>query len=82
MDEDISPQLIRRDDERGIFAVHRSVYTDPAVYALEQERIFARCWLYAGHVSELTSPGDFIARTIANRRIFLSRAKDGVIRSF
>src|SRR5579872_5820060 len=82
MDEDLSPSLIRRDDERGIFAVHRSVYTDPAIYALEQERIFARCWLYAGHVSELTSPGDFIARTIASRRIFLSRDKEGTIRAF
>ena len=65
MDEDLSPPLIRRDDERGIFAVHRSVYTDPGILALEQERIFARCWLYAGHVSELKSAGDFIARTLS-----------------
>jgi hypothetical protein len=36
MDEDLPVQLIRRDDERGIFAVHRSVYTDPAIFALEQ----------------------------------------------
>ena len=73
---------IRRDDERGIFAVHRSVYTDPEIQAREQERIFDRCWLYAAHVSELKAPGDFIARKIANRRIFLVRGKDGNVRAF
>ena len=32
-------------------AVHRSVYTDPAVFAAEQTRIFRRAWLYVGHES-------------------------------
>ena len=74
--------LVRRDDERGTFAIHRSVYTDPDILALEQERIFERCWLYAAHVSELKAPGDYIARKIANRRLFLTRGKDGEIRAF
>jgi len=34
-------------------AVHRTAYTDPALFALEQERIFRRAWLYVGHESEV-----------------------------
>jgi len=30
-------------------AVHRAAYIDPAVFELEQERIFRRAWLYVGH---------------------------------
>jgi phenylpropionate dioxygenase-like ring-hydroxylating dioxygenase large terminal subunit len=29
--------------------VHRSVYTDPAIFQLEMERIFENTWIYVGH---------------------------------
>ena len=45
--------LIRSD------AVHRSVYTDPAIFDLEMERIFGRTWVYLGHTSEIREPGDY-----------------------
>ena len=31
--------------------VHRRVYTDPAVFELEKQRIVNRLWLFAGHGS-------------------------------
>ena len=31
------------DQEHGL--VYRSLYSDPAIYDLELEHIFARCWL-------------------------------------
>ena len=34
-------------------AVHRAAYTDPEVFAVEQDRIFRRTWLYVGHESEI-----------------------------
>ena len=42
-------------------------YRDPAVLELEQERIFARTWQFAGHVSELPEPGRYITATRGRR---------------
>jgi len=36
------------------------VFTDPDVYRAEQERVFARCWLYVAHASQIPGPGDFV----------------------
>ena len=32
-------------------------YTDPAIHALEQERIFARTWQPVGRVDQVRQPG-------------------------
>jgi p-cumate 2,3-dioxygenase alpha subunit len=74
--------LVIDDRERGVFRVHRSSMTSPAVHALERERIFNRCWLYAGHESEVEQPGDYIRRRVAGRPVFLVRGQDGEVRVF
>ena len=40
--------------------VHRRAYADPEVFALEQQRIFGRLWLYVAHESQLRNPGDSV----------------------
>ena len=37
--------------------VHRSLYTDPAVFEVEMELIFGRAWIYVGHESQVRNPG-------------------------
>lgn len=74
------PALVVDDQERGLFLVHRSVFTDPGVLALERERIFDRCWLYAGHESEIPEVGDFVTRRVAGRPIIVTRGRDGKVR--
>lgn len=60
-------------------AVHRSVYTDPAIFALEMERIFGRAWLYLAHDSELPNPGDYVVRHMGTQGVILTRGKDGAV---
>ena len=75
-----APELVMDDRERGVFRVHRSVFTDPNVLAKERERIFDRCWLYAGHESEVRKTGDFVTRRVAGRPVIISRGRDGKVR--
>ena len=42
-------------------SVHRRLYTDPAIFELEMERIFGTAWIYIGHESQVKKPGDYFA---------------------
>jgi len=53
--------------------VHRRVYTDPDVFALEMERIFARTWLYVAHESQLSAPGDFLRTRLGLDEVIVAR---------
>jgi p-cumate 2,3-dioxygenase alpha subunit len=79
MDSDID-RLVIDDCERGVFRIHRSVFTDERILASERERIFDRCWLYAGHVSEVSKPGDFLTRKVGGRPIIIVRGDDSTVR--
>lgn len=58
-------------------SVHRAVYVDPAVFALEEERIFRRTWLYVGHESEVPRAGDYLLARLGPEEVILVRKEDG-----
>jgi phenylpropionate dioxygenase-like ring-hydroxylating dioxygenase large terminal subunit len=60
--------------------VHRSLYTDPEIFALEMERIFARAWIYVGHESQVPKPGDFWQTRIGLKPMLMVRQTDGAVR--
>lgn len=61
--------------------VHGRIYTDEDVFEAEMERIFARCWLYVAHESELPGPGAYKTTWLADQPVIVSRgADDGKIR--
>jgi nitrite reductase/ring-hydroxylating ferredoxin subunit len=60
--------------------VHREIYRDPGVFALEMDRIFKRTWVFMAHESELTSNGDYLTSRIGTDPVVLVRGEDGVVR--
>lgn len=60
--------------------VHRDVYTDAEIFALEQERLWSRAWIYVGHASQVPHAGDFLTLDIAGKPVILVRLADGGIR--
>lgn len=59
--------------------VHRSVYLDPAIFALEMEKVFGRGWVFVGHESQVPNSGDFFASTIGTQPVLLVRHSDAKV---
>jgi len=57
-------------------------YTDPEIFALERERIWARTWQPVGRVDQVKAPGDFFTCEVAGEPIVVTRGKDGDLRAF
>ncbi|HXV36808.1 MAG TPA: aromatic ring-hydroxylating dioxygenase subunit alpha [Myxococcota bacterium] len=62
-------------------ALQQAFYSDPAIYALDMERIFLRRWLCVGHESRIPSPGDFFVHETAGESLIIIRGRDGVVRA-
>jgi phenylpropionate dioxygenase-like ring-hydroxylating dioxygenase large terminal subunit len=59
--------------------VHGSLYTDPAIFQEELERIWYRTWVYVGHVSEIPEPNDYVLKSIGPQPVIMTRDKQGEI---
>ena len=57
-------------------------YTDPAIFAQEQERIFEAMWFCAVRASDLPKPGSFKTVEVGRESILVTRARDGSVRAY
>jgi anthranilate 1,2-dioxygenase large subunit len=58
-------------------------YHDPAIYQLEQERVFrGPTWSVLGFEAEIPNPGDFRATHVGETPVIYNRATDGKIHAF
>src|ERR1700742_373969 len=60
--------------------VRREIYRDPAVFALEMDRIFKRTWVFMAHESELAASGDYLTMRIGTEPVVLVRGEDDKVR--
>jgi len=59
--------------------VHGRVYYDPAIFHEELEKIWHRQWVYVGHESEVSQPGDYVTRQLGLQPVIIVRDKEGAI---
>jgi len=76
-----SPYIIDNPAQND-FRLNRQTLVDPDILTLERARIFDRCWIYAGHESEVNKAGDFVTRNVAGRPVILARDSSGGLRLF
>lgn len=76
-----------RANERSLIDVERNkqkrqIHWDEEIYALEQERIFSRCWLFLAHESLIPNPGDFFCTYMGEDSVIVTRDQNNQIRAF
>ena len=57
-------------------------YTSAEYFALEQEHIFRKSWLFAGHIDEIPDPGCYMRWHNAGDPIIIVHGMDGEVRAF
>lgn len=56
--------------------VNRRLYTDPEIFDLEMERIWARSWIYIGHESQVPDKGNYFTLNYGKVPVVMVRDND------
>jgi len=59
--------------------VSMRLFSDPEVYELELEHLFARSWIMVAHESEIPDVGDFVTRNVGEDPVIVARGREGDI---
>lgn len=63
------------------WGLERAFYTDPAIFALELERVFFPRWVFAGHASRIPNRGQYFTYQIGSEPLIVIRGHDGQVRA-
>src|ERR1051325_2419683 len=62
--------------------ISREIFVNAQIYAEEQQRIFARAWLFVGHESQIPNPGDFVSSCMGEESVILCRDRAAEVHVF
>src|SRR5437764_2688381 len=68
--------------DRAAGKTSREMFVNEAIYAEEQEKIFARAWLFVGHESQIPKSGDFFVSGMGEESVILCRDRAGAVHVF
>ena len=68
------------DAEKGL--VSRRIFIEQEIYEEELRQIFARCWLFLCHDSQIPRPGDFMTTYMGEDPVLVTRDTGGKVRAF
>jgi len=69
-------------DALPVRSLQARYYTDPTLFKVEQQGVLARTWQFAGHVSQVSTSGDYFTFSIAGENLFAVRTKDNKIKAY
>ena len=76
---DLLSQKVGEQQDKPGYAMDQYFYRSHLVHEKELDQIIYKSWLYAGHISQLAKPGDYLQFEVGEDAIIIARDEGGAI---